>query len=90
MRRSGPITLAVVAGLVLPAVSAVGGGVDDHEPRAVAVQAGTIHLVEDGRLIEGGGTILIVDGKISAVGKDVAIPAGVRVVDYGADAAACL
>jgi imidazolonepropionase-like amidohydrolase len=53
----------------------------------VAVQAGTIHVVEGGRVIEGGGTVLIQSGKIVGVGDhDFAIPAGARVVDYGPDA----
>ena len=52
----------------------------------VAVQAGTIHLVENGALIEGGGTIVLRDGKIVAVGADVEVPAGARVVSYGEDA----
>ena len=52
----------------------------------VAIKAGTIHVVEDGRVIEGGGTILIQDGKILGVGKDYEVPAGVRVVDYGPSA----
>jgi imidazolonepropionase-like amidohydrolase len=52
----------------------------------VAVQAGTIHVVEDGRVIEGGGTILIRDGKIVGVGRDVDIPDDARVVDYGPSA----
>ena len=52
----------------------------------VALQAGTIHLVEQDKLIEGGGTILVLDGKIVAAGKDVQIPPSARVVDYGPDA----
>ena len=52
----------------------------------VAVQAGTIHLVEDGVVITGGGTVLMVDGRITAVGADVAVPRGARTVDYGPDA----
>lgn len=52
----------------------------------VAIQAGTIHLVEDGRVIAGGGTILIDNGKIVAAGNDVPLPPGTRVVDYGPDA----
>lgn len=52
----------------------------------VAIQAGTIHLVEDDRVIAGGGTILIENGKIVAAGKDVPLPPGTRVVDYGPDA----
>jgi len=52
----------------------------------VALQAGTIQLVEQGQVIEGGGTILVLDGKIVAAGKDVQIPGSARVVDYGPDA----
>jgi len=52
----------------------------------VALQAGTIQLVEKNEVIEGGGTILILDGKIVAAGKDVQIPGSARVVDYGPDA----
>lgn len=51
----------------------------------VAIQAGTIHLVENGTVLQGG-TILVTDGKITAVGRDVVVPAGARVVDYGPDA----
>lgn len=52
----------------------------------VAVRAGTIHLVEDGAVIEDGGTILVREGAIVAVGADVDVPGGARVVDYGPDA----
>ena len=52
----------------------------------VALQAGTIQLVEKGEVIEGGGTILVQDGRIVAVGKDLAIPGSARIVDYGPDA----
>ncbi|HEX6881888.1 MAG TPA: amidohydrolase family protein [Planctomycetota bacterium] len=51
----------------------------------VAVRAGTIHLVEDGRVLSGA-TILVKDGKIQAVGADVALPPDALVVDYGPDA----
>lgn len=51
----------------------------------VAIQAGRIYLVEDGAVIENG-TVLVRDGRIVAVGEDVSIPRGVRVVDYGPDA----
>ena len=49
----------------------------------VAIQAGTIHLIEDGAVVRGGGTILARDGRIVGVGKDVDVPFGARVVDYG-------
>jgi imidazolonepropionase-like amidohydrolase len=51
----------------------------------VAVRAGTI-LTVDNPAIEGGGTILIEDGRIVAVGKDLDVPGGARIVDYGPDA----
>jgi imidazolonepropionase-like amidohydrolase len=51
----------------------------------VAIQAGRIHLVEDGTVIENG-TVLVRDGRIAAIGADVSVPRGVRVVDYGPDA----
>jgi len=52
----------------------------------IALQAGTIQLVEQGQVIEGGGTILVLDGKIVAAGKDIPIPGSARIVDYGPDA----
>lgn len=53
----------------------------------VAVQAGTIHVAEGGRVIRGGGTVLIRGDKIVGVGDgDFEVPAGARVVDYGPDA----
>lgn len=57
-------------------------------PELVAVQAGTIHVVAEGRVIEGGGTLLIRDGKVVAVDKSsaLAVPPGARVVDYGPSA----
>ena len=75
---SRPATPAAASTAIVPA-SVVPASV-------VAVQAGTIHLVEGGTVLEGGATILMSDGKITAVGKDVEIPAGARVVDYGPDA----
>ncbi|MHC4262623.1 MAG: amidohydrolase family protein, partial [Planctomycetota bacterium] len=52
----------------------------------VAVSAGTIHLVDQGRVLTGGGTILVRDGRIVTVGNDVALPPGITRVDYGPDA----
>lgn len=59
---------------------------DAKDTTTVAIQAGTIHLVENGTVLQGGATILVSGGKITAVGKDVVVPAGARVVDYGPDA----
>lgn len=55
-------------------------------PDVVAVQAGTVHVVEGGQTWTGGATILVRDGRIVAVGQDVDVPPGARVVDYGPDA----
>lgn len=51
----------------------------------VAVRAGTIHLVEDGRVLRDG-VILIKDGKIQALGEGLELPLDTTVVDYGKDA----
>ncbi|MEO0650403.1 MAG: hypothetical protein AAFZ65_06980, partial [Planctomycetota bacterium] len=48
----------------------------------LVVKAGTIHLVEDGRVVEDG-AILIRNGRVAAVGTDLDTPPGVTVVDYG-------
>lgn len=51
----------------------------------VVVQAGTI-LPVSGAPITGGGTLIVDGDHIVAVGKDLAVPPGARVVDYGPDA----
>lgn len=51
----------------------------------VVLRAGSVHAVDGGRIFQNG-VVLVRDGKIVAVGTDVAIPAGARVYDYGADA----
>ena len=61
-----------------PAVSFEGRGL-------LAVRAGTIHVVEDGTVLENG-AILIRAGKILAVGNELEIPDDAEVVDYGPDA----
>jgi imidazolonepropionase-like amidohydrolase len=76
------VVLTVWSGIAAPAATqsaSSNGG-------TVAVQAGTIHLVDNGVVLTGGATMLLHDGKIIAVGKDVEVPAGARVVDYGPDA----
>ena len=70
-------SLAVLATFALAPTAADSG--------TVAIQAGTIHIVEDGGVIEDG-TLLIKDGKIVAVGADLDVPPGARVVDYGPSA----
>lgn len=51
----------------------------------VVVQAGTI-LPIAGEAIRGGGTLVLEGDHVVAVGKDLPIPPGARVVDYGPDA----
>lgn len=51
----------------------------------LAVRAGTVHLVEEGRVLRDA-VILIKAGKIQAVGSELEIPADAEVVDYGPDA----
>ena len=73
-----PAALALAALSNGPAVPAAG--------QAVALKAGTIYLVEGGKVLEDGGTILVRDGVIAAVGKDLELPVGTRVIDYGPSA----
>jgi imidazolonepropionase-like amidohydrolase len=49
-------------------------------PDIVAITGGTVHTLGPAGTIEGG-TVLIENGHIRAVGKDVAIPAGARRID---------
>ncbi|HEX5761372.1 MAG TPA: imidazolonepropionase, partial [Thermoanaerobaculia bacterium] len=46
----------------------------------LAIVGGTVHTVGPQGTIEGG-TVLVRDGKIAAVGRDVAVPAGTRTID---------
>jgi imidazolonepropionase-like amidohydrolase len=78
--------LALTSGLLAVTAFASAPADDDEEGGPVAIQAGTIHTVDNGTVFTGGATILIEDGKIVAIGKDVDIPAGARVVDYGSGA----
>jgi len=82
---------AAAAGLLAALPLGVLRGVDDHDAKAsagrgyVAIKAGTIHVVEGGKVVENG-TILIKNGRIQSVGTDVTIPLDANVVDYGPDA----
>jgi imidazolonepropionase-like amidohydrolase len=52
----------------------------------VAVRAGTIHVVPGREVIRGGATLLVRDGRVVAVGSDLAVPPDAQWIDYGPDA----
>lgn len=66
---------ASLAALLLAAAAAGSAGAD----RAVVIREATV-LTMTGSVIDGG-TVVIENGKIAAVGKDVAIPAGAEVIE---------
>ena len=70
---------ALLGLLLLPTAQAGGSDV-------VAVKAGTIHLVEDGRVLKHG-TILLRGDKIAAVGENVDVPSAARVGERPTDSA---
>ncbi len=65
-----------VAALAMAAVQGAGAGV---QAQTVALTGGLVYPISSGPIE--GGTVLIVDGRIAAVGADVDIPAGAEVVD---------
>jgi len=62
----------LIASLLVPGVTA-------EETSVVAVKAGTVYPVSSAPIQDG--IILIRDGKIEAVGKDITIPEGAEVID---------
>ncbi|MBK8181316.1 MAG: amidohydrolase family protein [Planctomycetes bacterium] len=78
--RTLVLSFAAAASLAAQPAPASGAG------GAVALKAGTVHLVDTGVVLEGGVTILVRDGRIEAVGKQLTVPPDARVVDYGPDA----
>jgi imidazolonepropionase-like amidohydrolase len=92
MRLAARTTRALAAAAVLGAALAhararsASGEETTSGARTLALRAGTIHLVEEGRVLRGGATILVRDGKVLAVGSDVDPVPGAEVVDYGPDA----
>jgi len=62
--------IAAAAALLLPATLA---------GQTIAIEGGTVHTMT-GPAIEGG-TVIIRDGRVVAVGRDVAVPAGARRID---------
>lgn len=77
--------IALAFTLALAAAAQPGAGTSVPRAQSVALKAGTVCLAERGRVLQDA-TILVEDGVIVAVGTDVEVPLGVRVVDYGADA----
>jgi imidazolonepropionase-like amidohydrolase len=68
MKRLAPV-LALLLLLVLPCGA-----------ETVALVGGTVHTLGAAGTLEGA-TVVIADGRVSAVGRDVAVPAGARTVD---------
>jgi len=66
------LSAALAIGLLIPIL----GGADDP---VIVVKGGRFFIGTRGTI--DGGILLIRDGKIAAVGKDVAIPAGAKVID---------
>lgn len=73
----------------LATAGAAFAGVQDAERGplggALAVRAGTIHLVEDGQVLSGNATLIVRGGRIVAAGLDLDVPADAHLVDYGPD-----
>jgi imidazolonepropionase-like amidohydrolase len=67
-----PAVLAVLVVLALPSAPA--------RAQIIAITSGTVHTLGPAGTLEGA-TVLIENGRIRAVGKDVAIPAGARRID---------
>jgi len=77
--KDGIFALATTLGLALAGAAGAEGDVAAAD--ATVVKAKAIH-VGDGVVIENG-MVLIVDGRIEAVGADVAVPEGANVIDVG-------
>jgi imidazolonepropionase-like amidohydrolase len=73
MRTGRRLPLALLAALTLLAVHPAAAEV-------VAITGGTVHTMGPAGTIEGG-TVLIENGRIRAVGKDIAVPSGARRID---------
>jgi len=69
---------AVLALLAAPAASQTPQS--PQTPQIIAITGGTVHTLGAAGTIEGG-TVLLENGRIRAVGKDLAVPAGARRID---------
>lgn len=78
--RVGAALTAVAAGMLAFGASAAEAQIPaPKQARAVALTGGTIHTVTQGTIENG--TIVFEDGRITAVGANVAVPAGAERVD---------
>lgn len=68
-------TTGFLSGLLLLGAAASSAGAE-----TIAIVGGTVHTMGAAGTIQGG-TVLIQDGKVRAVGRDVQIPAGARRID---------
>lgn len=72
----GAVRGAVRAAVALAAIHGAGAGI---QAQTIALTGGLVHPISS-EPVEGG-TVLMADGRITAVGTDVAIPAGAEVID---------
>ncbi|HEX2252505.1 MAG TPA: amidohydrolase family protein [Thermoanaerobaculia bacterium] len=79
-RRLPPLRAAVA--VAVAALAAVPGspGVAAAAAETVAIVGGRVHTAGAGGTLEGA-TVLVVDGRIAAVGREVAVPPEARVID---------
>ncbi len=66
-------TIVALAALPVAPLAAQGGG------SVLAIRGGTVHTLAGPPIANG--TVIVQDGKIAAVGADVSVPAGARVID---------
>ena len=76
---AGALARIGVIGLAVMAIAAIHGGSAGAQAQAIALTGGLVFPISSEPVP--GGTVLIVDGRIAAVGADVAVPAGAEVVD---------
>lgn len=77
------IPLSTVFGLC--ALGAISSAAASPVSELVAIKAGQIHTMDQAGVIQDG-VMLLKGGKIVAVGRDLEIPAGAQVIDYGPSA----
>jgi imidazolonepropionase-like amidohydrolase len=65
--------------------SSQSGSTAPQRSRTVLLKAGTIHTVDAAGVVLGG-ALLMQNGKVVAIGRDLTPPPGAEVVDYGPDA----